>query len=113
MRDDVHDTLASEFDTHRIVRQLHAVPPHEVYEVYVDGRHAVYKGDTGPTGSAATEGRVTAFVREYTSVPVPEILLVGDDDYIAAWHPDAPAPDEGGDVDETWAYATGRLLATL
>ncbi|WP_101297286.1 phosphotransferase family protein [Halegenticoccus soli] len=113
MRQDAHNRLASQFATHRIVRRLHDVPPHEVYEVRVDGRRAVYKGDTGPTGSAATEGRVIAFVGDRTSVPVPEVLLVGDDYYVAAWHPNAPAPDEGREVDETWARAAGRALATL
>ncbi|WP_254547203.1 phosphotransferase family protein [Halomarina pelagica] len=113
MKRDVHDTLAAQFTTHSIVRQLHDVPPHEVYEVFVDGQRAVYKGNTGPTGKATLEGHVIAFVGDQTSVPVPEILLVGDGYYVAAWHPNAPAPDEGGQADETWAYAAGRGLATL
>ena len=79
----------------------------------VDGRRAVYKGDTGPTGNAAVEGRVTAFVGRETSVPVPEILHVGADHYVAAWHPNAPAPDASGEADATWARAAGRGLATL
>lgn len=110
--DTVHDVLGSRFDSHSIVRQLHDVPPHEVYEVTVDGRRAVYKGDTGPTGRAAIEGRVTAFVDEETSVPVPEILRVGDEFYVAAWHPEAPVPDESGDT-ANWAAAAGAGLATL
>lgn len=113
MRQDVHDTLASEFNTYRIVRQLHNVPPHEVYEVYVNGRHAVYKSDTGPTGNAATEGRVIAFLGEQTSTAVPRILLVGDDYYVATWQPNAPTSDEGEEVDEMWAFAAGRGIATL
>lgn len=113
MKHDAHDALASEFDTHRIVRQLRDVPPHEVYEVHVNGRRAVYKRDIGPTGNAATEGRVTAFIGEQTSVPVPRVLRVGDDYYVAAWHLDAPAPNEGRDIDETWAFAAGRGMATL
>lgn len=112
MKRNVHDELALQFSTHRIVRQRHDVPPHTVYEVYVDGQHAVYKHNTGSTGNAAIEGRVMAFVDEHTSVPAPEILSVGDDYYIAAWHPDAPEPSEGQDGDE-WADAAGRLLATL
>lgn len=113
MRHTIHDTLAAAFESYSIVRQLHAVPPREVYEVTVNGHHAVYKGDTGPTGTAAIEGRVTAFIGEQTSVPVPRILLVGDDHYIAAWHPDAPPVDAGRDIDETWAFAAGRGLADL
>lgn len=113
MRHTVHDTLAAAFESYSIVRQLHDVPPHEVYEVTVNGHHAVYKGDTGPTGNAAIEGRVTAFIGEQTSVPVPRILLVGDDHYVAAWHPDAPPADAGRDIDETWASVAGRGLATL
>ena len=113
MRQDVHDTLASEFNTHRIVRQLHDVPPHEVYEVYVNGQHAVYKSDTGSTGNAATEGRVIAFIGEQTSVAVPRILLVGNDHYVAAWHSSAPEPDKREKVDERWAFVAGRGIATL
>jgi hypothetical protein len=113
MRRDVHDALASAFDTRRIVRQLHDVPPHEVYEIYVNGQHAVYKGDIGPTGNAATEGSVIAFVDAQTSVAVPRMLEVGDAHYIAAWHPDAPPSDKGGEVDETWASVAGRGLAIL
>lgn len=113
MRQDVHDALASQFDSHRIVRQLHDVPPHEVYEVKIDGRRAIYKGNTGPTGNAEIEGRVIAFVDRETSVPVPEIIAVGDGYFVAAWHPDAPAPDVERDTSETWAEAAGRGLATL
>lgn len=113
MKTTVEKKLEKHFASHRIVRQLHDVPPHEVYEVSVDGRRAVYKGDTGVTGSAGIEGGVTALVGQQTSVPVPEILLTEDDYYVAAWHPDAPTPDEGQPTDEGWAYATGRGLATL
>lgn len=113
MHQSIHDALASQFSSHRVVRQLHDVPPHEVYEVRVDGRRAVCKFDTGPTGNAAIEGHVTRFVNEQTTVSVPEILHVGDDYCVAAWHLDAPAPGEGRSVDETWARAAGRELATL
>lgn len=113
MRPTVHDTLASAFDSHSIVRQLHDVPPHEVYEVYVDGHHAVFKGDTGPTGNAATEGHVIAFLGEETAVPVPQILHVGEDHFVSAWHPDAPPANQSGDVDERWAFVAGRGIATL
>ncbi|WP_058367581.1 phosphotransferase [Haloparvum sedimenti] len=109
----VRNRLSSQFDSHGIVRQLHDVPPHEVYEVVVDGRRAVYKGDTGPTGNAGIEGRVIDFVGRETSVPVPETLLVADGYYVAAWRSDAPGPDEQHHADETWAHAAGRGLATL
>jgi fructosamine-3-kinase len=113
MKQDVHDALDAEFDGHRIVRQLHDVPPHEVWAVRVDGRRAVCKRDTGPTGTSAIEGRVTAFVGAETAVPVPGVLALGDDYYVAAWHPNAPEPDAGADPDEAWARAAGRGLATL
>ncbi|WP_185715674.1 hypothetical protein [Halocatena pleomorpha] len=96
MRHTVHDTFAAAFESYSIVRQLHDVPPHEVYEVTVNGHRAVYKGDTGPTGNAAIEVRVAAFIGEQTSVPVPRILLVGDDHFVAAWHPDAPQSTQEG-----------------
>ncbi|WP_363466077.1 phosphotransferase family protein [Halogeometricum borinquense] len=110
---DIHRRLESQFDACQIVRQLHNVPPHEVYEVRLDGRRAVYKGDTGRTGNAAVEGLVTAFVAQKTSVTVPEMIAIDDDYYVAAWDPNAPAPDARGDADETWAYAAGKALATL
>lgn len=109
----IDDRLAGQFDDVRIGRQLHDVPPHEVYEVRVDGERAVYKGDTGPAGSAATEGRVTRFVGEYTTVPVPDVLAVGGDWYLAAWQPDAPPADGDHTTDEDWAAAAGRALARL
>lgn len=113
MNTEAESRLETEYTTHRIVRRLHDVPPHEVYEISVEGRRAVYKGDSGPTGSAGIEGRVIAFLDEQTTVPVPEILHVGEKYYIAVWHPDAPAPETGSKADETWAHAAGRGLATL
>ncbi|MDH5018647.1 hypothetical protein [Halobacterium rubrum] len=73
-----HHALVSQFESYSVQRQLHGVPPHEVT---VDGQPAVCKRDTGPTGGAGVEGRVTRFVGERTSVPVPKIPAVGDD-----WH---------------------------
>lgn len=113
MTDVIRDTLDTQFETYSIVRQLHDVPPHEVYEVTVDGRPAVCKVDTGETGSAGMEGRVTAFVAERTTLPVPGVLAVGEEYYVAEWHPDAPEPDGTFEADEHWAEAAGRGLATL
>lgn len=113
MQPTVDTRLDEAFSTHSLVRKLHDVPPHEVYEVTVDGQRAVYKGTIGPTGGAGIEGRVIDFVGERTSVPVPDVLAVGDDYFVAAWHADAPAPDEEHTVSESWASATGRGLARL
>jgi hypothetical protein len=113
MQTPIHDRLDAQFAKYSIEGQLHDVPPHEVYEVTVDGRRAVYKADTGDTGSAGIEGRVTAVVDRETTVPVPEILHFGEEFYVAAWHPDAPAPDELQAPDSAWARAAGRGLATL
>lgn len=113
MRHDPTARLEARFDSHELRGRLHDVPPHEVYEVTVDGQRAVYKGNTGPTGRAGTEGRVLSFVGEHTSTPVPETLLVGDEFYVAAWHDDAPAPGTGRSADVDWARAAGRGLASL
>jgi len=83
-RADIEANLDARFSTHGIARRLHAVSPHEVYEVRVDGRRGVCKRSTGRTGNAAVEGHVLSFVGERTSVEVPEILCVGDDYYVAA-----------------------------
>lgn len=113
MQKDATTRLEERFDEYGIVRRVHDVPPHEVWEVEVAGRRAVLKFDTGPTGSAGVEGRVLAFVGAQTAVPVPRVLAVGGDCYVAAWHPDAPAPDTGPEADETWARVAGRGLATM
>ncbi|WP_434521622.1 phosphotransferase family protein [Halorubrum sp. AS12] len=113
MDPEITERLDARFDNHKVRRRLHDVPPHEVYEVSVDGRLAVYKGDTGPTGNAETEGRAMAAVGDHTSVPVPEMLCVGDGYYVAAWHPDAPSAEADHEADEAWARAAGRGLATL
>ena len=113
MEPEIAKRLGAEFDSHEIRRRLHDVPPHEVYEVSVDSRRAVYKGDDGPTGNAAVEGRVMAAIAGKTSIPVPETLCVGDGYYVAAWHPDAPSAEDEREADEAWARAAGRGLATL
>lgn len=113
MKDDARSRLEERFDEYEIVRQVHDVPPHEVWEVEVIGRRAVLKFDTGLTGSAGVESRVLAFVEAQTSVPVPAVLAVGEDFFVAAWHPDAPAPETGSEADEAWAVVAGRGLATL
>jgi len=105
--------LEGAFDSVSIVRQLHDVPPHAVYEVVVDGDRAVFKHDVAPTGSAGVEGRVQALVHAESSVPVPRVLAVGADHYVAAWHPDAPAPDASTTAGPAWARAAGRGLAAL
>lgn len=108
-----HPTLESAFESYRIENRMHDVPPHEVYEVIVDGRRAVYKRNTGRTGRAEIEGRVLAFVGEQTSLPVPEILHVGADAFVAAYNPDAPAVAESQSATESWARAAGAGIATL
>lgn len=105
--------LDAQFDTYSVIQRIHDVPPHAVYEVTVDGRRAVYKTNTGQTGRAKMEGHVTKFIGENTTVPVPETLCVGETYYVAAWHDDAPAPDDGQTADEDWAFAAGAGLARL
>lgn len=114
MRRALDERLAVQFDSYCAERRLHDVPPHEVWAVVVDGDRAVCKYDTGATGSAGAEGRVLRFVGDHTSVPVPRVLAVGDDYFVAAWQSDVPGAD--GDVrdpDAAWARTAGRALATL
>lgn len=111
MRDTIRDRLDAQFDSYSVVRQLHGVAPHAVYEVTVEGERAVCKVDTGETGSAGTEGYVMAFLGRETTQPVPAVLDRGPDYYVAAWHPDAPSPDDDRAADERWARAAGRGLA--
>lgn len=113
MRDEIRDRLDAQFDSYSVVRQLHDVPPHEVYEVTVDDHRAVYKVDTGETGSAGLEGYVMTFLGTETTAPVPEILDQGPEYYVAAWHPEVPSPEGDFEADEGWAAAAGRGLARL
>lgn len=111
MHEFLHETLARHADDHAVVRELHDVPPHRVYEVRLDGDRAVMKVADGPRADPATEARVTEHVAEHTSIPVPEILAVGDDYYLAEWCDGLPGDDP--DVTETDVRVLGRAMATL
>jgi len=111
MDDTLHETLARHADDHAVVRELHDVPPHRVYEVRLDGEPAVLKVADGPRADPATEARVTAYVGNHTSIPVPEILAVGEDYYLAEWCDGLPGDDPA--VDEADVRALGRTMATL
>lgn len=102
--------VVSILDDLTIVRELHDAPPYRVYEVRIDGHRAVLKVDNHSRGHAAVEGRVHAYVAARTTVPAPEILDVGDHHYVARWD---DALLTGETVDERWARAAGRTLATL
>lgn len=108
---DVHDALASHADDFEIRRELHRVPPHVTYEVEIDGTRTVCKLATHPEGDPATEARIIQYVGRETSVPVPEILAVGEDYFVAAWHDGAPRKTP--QVDETIVRTMGAGLATL
>jgi fructosamine-3-kinase len=110
MTRDVNDALASHTNDYEIRHELHAVPPHSTYEVMFDGTRAVCKLARGSEADPTTEARIIEFVGRETSVPVPRILAVGPDYFIAEWHdgvPNAPRGDEG------WARAVGTGMATL
>jgi fructosamine-3-kinase len=113
MTTEIATRLNAQFDTYGVIQQIHDVPPHAVYEVTVDGRRAIYKENTGQTGRATMEGQVTKFIGKNTSVPVPEVLYVGESYYVAEWHDDAPVPDDRQTADEKWAFAAGTGLARL
>lgn len=108
----VADALAQHYDQFVVGESLHEVPPHETYAVTVGGQPAVCKRATEATGDPATEAHVMRFVARETDLPVPEVLAVGDDHFVAAWCPAAPAPDEQS-LDEAWGRAAGRCLGTL
>ena len=112
MCDHIHDRLAGR--TVEIGDPLHDVPPHAVYEITVDGRRAVYKESVAPRGSAGVESRVLRFVSAETSVPVPEVLAVGEDWFVTAYREDAPVEsDDERRLEPTWLRVAGRTLARL
>ena len=111
METDVHDALTRHTDEYEIVRELHRVRPHVTYEVRFRGERAVCKVETHPEAELAREAAATRYVAEATSVPVPELLAIGDDHYVARWS-DA-VPDGTPTRDEARIRALGRGLATL
>ncbi|WP_135853476.1 phosphotransferase family protein [Halorussus salinus] len=108
---DVRDALATLSNDYRIRGELHAVPPHAVYEVSVEGTRAVCKVARGARADPATEARVMEFVGRETGVPVPEILGAGDDWFVAEWCDGLP--DEEPTLDASRARTLGAGLATL
>lgn len=94
---------------------LHDVPPHEVYEVEFEGRRAVCKVSVASRGSAGVEGRVLRYVGRETSIPVPEVLDVGEDWFVVEYREDAPGdvPDDEKRLAEGWLRTAGRTLARL
>ncbi|UPW01530.1 aminoglycoside phosphotransferase family protein [Halorussus gelatinilyticus] len=108
---DVRDALASISNDYEVRRRLHAVPPHAVYEVSVEGTRAVCKVARGARADPSTEARVMSFVGRETVVPVPRILAVGGDWFVAEWR--AGLPDDDLPLDAERARTLGAGLATL
>ncbi|WP_049980679.1 phosphotransferase family protein [Halolamina rubra] len=108
---DVHSALSAHTDQYGIVRELHRVRPHVTYEVRFRGERAVCKLETHPEATLGREAAAMRYVAESTSVPVPELLAVGDDHFVARWV-DA-VPDGTPTCDEARIRALGRGLATL
>ena len=107
----LRDAVASHATDYELGRELHAVRPHATHELVFEGQRAVCKLSTHPEGTAGLEGRILAAVGERTSVPVPEVLAVGDDHFVARW--DDRVPQGRPRVTERRVRAMGRGLATL
>jgi len=116
MTQDVHTALASWFDRYEIIRQLHDVPPHAVYEVTVDGRRAVCKVARGETADVGAEAAVMDHVDRHTDVSVPSVLAAKEDAFVATWIDGLAADDADSEVDPDDpgdARALGSALARL
>lgn len=119
MTRDIEAALASHTTDYAIHGRLHDVPPHAVYDVTVDGTRAICKLARGSTADPAVEGRVMAYVERTTTVPVPRILAVAPDFFIAEWCDDAPSSASTGTTDLPMPVGTdlartlGEGLATL
>lgn len=118
MTRDVSDALDRQFERYEIGEQLHDVPPHAVFEVYVEdlGERAVCKVARGATADPETEAAVIDHVDDHTDLPVPSILAAGDGYFVASWLDGLPAgedvPDPDG-IDVADARALGTALARL
>ncbi len=109
---DVRDALAVHYDEFTVEREVHEMPPHVTYEVTADGRRAVCKLARGPEADPATAARILGHVGRETSVPVPVVLAVGDDHFVAEWCDEAPQNVEPP-TDEAWSRVAGEAMATL
>lgn len=90
--------------------QLHAVPPHEVYEVTFQGYRAVCKIGTGPTADPRREAAVLEHVGSETTLPVPGMLAVGENSFIVRWVDEIPQQQEPR---QTWARIAGQTMGRL
>ncbi|WP_248515553.1 phosphotransferase enzyme family protein [Salinarchaeum laminariae] len=106
----VQDALASHSVETAVHQPLHDARPHEVCEVTYDGQRAICKVAQHPLGDPELEGRILQFVDEATTVPVPPILAVGRDYFVAGWCTDLPKDPT---VDEARCRAMGTSLARL
>ncbi len=106
----VHEALSSH-DDYEIVRELHRVRPHATYEIRFRDERAVCKLATSPLGHPEREARVLQHIGRRTSIPVPEVLAVGDDHFVGRWCDEVPG--EPQERDEERIRVLGRGLATL
>jgi aminoglycoside phosphotransferase (APT) family kinase protein len=111
MSDDVRRALARHTDDFELVRELHRIRPHATCEVRFRGQRAVCKVATHPLGDPELEARILQYVGRETSVPVPQVLAVGDDHFVAAWCDEVP--ENPPERDDARIRALGRGLATL
>ena len=110
MTRDIHDALTSHSVEYAVRRELHDVRPHRVYEVEFGGTRAVCKLGRSPEADPAREARVLQYVDENASIPVPTVLTVGPDHFVAEWHDGVP---DDPTLTDARAAAMGRGLATL
>ncbi|NHX37168.1 MULTISPECIES: phosphotransferase family protein [Halolamina] len=111
MHDEIHDALSTHTDEYEIVRERHRVRPHATYEVRFRGERAVCKLEIHPEAELGREAAAMRYVDAATSIPVPELLAVGDDHFVARW--DDSVPRATPTRDEARIRALGRGLATL
>ncbi|WP_227374837.1 phosphotransferase family protein [Haladaptatus halobius] len=104
------ERLAQHVERYQVVRKLHDVPPHVTHEVRVDGERAVCKRTRSDEGDPAMEARAMQFLERNTSVPVPHVLAVGDDYFVAEWDEGVP---EDRTLDEARAHRLGAGMAML
>lgn len=107
----IHDAVETHTSDYRLRDRLHDVRPHVTYELEFEGQRAVCKASTHPEGTAGLEGHILAAVGDRTRIPVPEVLALGDDHFVAGWHEGVPANSSA--VTEHRIRVMGRGLATL
>lgn len=113
-KSELRDVLGSRFDVISVEEQVRVGRRNTVYRVTVDGRRAACKMTDSRPSILAREAAVQRVVGERTSVPVPDVLAMGDGYLLSEWMDGEPYDSsESRQLCRTRLRAVGRTLGRL